>query len=59
MLKQLVIAATMAGSMMVGIPEAKASDPTACLLNNGCHFDSDKLMWICGNPRIYMLCVEP
>lgn len=38
---------------------AQASDPTACLLYAGCHFDSGTLSWICPDPAIYAMCVGP
>lgn len=38
---------------------AQASDPTACLLYAGCYFDSGTLSWICPDPAIYAMCVDP
>lgn len=58
-MKKLIIAASFAGSMLVGVPEAKANTPEECLLHNGCYFNEAAAMWVCGNPRIYMICLEP
>lgn len=61
MIKKMMIAAALAASTLVAVPTAASAN--ACMLDNGCFFVSGggayPGYWVCSDPAIYMLCLEP
>lgn len=59
MLKRVVLTAVFASSTFVAVPDAMARNgDEACLLRAGCFFDETNGVWVCADPRAYMLCDE-